>query len=114
MLPLYFREHEAAERFKASTRGLHCRVAARPAMALHNIDRRPVDHLPDINVPTVIVAGSDDFICAPPKNQLLHHLIAGSKFVVVDKAGHFPWVENPDQFWAGLHSALDSLEVSNP
>jgi pimeloyl-ACP methyl ester carboxylesterase len=29
--------------------------------------------------------------------------------VLVENAGHFPWFENPDQFWSGLNSALESL-----
>jgi proline iminopeptidase len=77
----------------------------------HNIDRSSIDVLPTIDVPTVIVAGSGDFVCSPPKNLRIHHAIRGSKFVLVENAGHFPWFENPDQFWSGLHSALDSFQA---
>lgn len=109
ILPLYFRTLDAAERFRAESDGMTCRVAAMVAEDGQNVDRSSIDILPTIEVPTVVVAGSDDFICSPPKNLRIHHAISGSKFVLVENAGHFPWFENPDQFWPGLNSALDSL-----
>ncbi len=76
-----------------------------------NVDRSSIDLLPIVDVPTVVVAGSGDFICSAPKNLRIHHAIPGSKFVLVENAGHFPWFENPDQFWPGLHNALDALDA---
>jgi len=111
ILPLYFVTLEAAARFHAELEGMSCRVAAMVAEEPHNVDRSSIDLLPSIDVPTVVVAGSGDVICSPPKNLRVHHAIPGSKFVLVENAGHFPWYENPDQFWPGLHSALDALDA---
>ena len=111
LLPLYFVTLEAAARFHAELEGMSCRVAAMVAEEPHNVDRSSIDLLPSIDVPTVVVAGSGDVICSPPKNLRVHHAIPGSKFVLVENAGHFPWYENPDQFWPGLHSALDALDA---
>lgn len=110
IMPLYFRTLEAAQIFGAECEGMSCRAAAMVAEDHGNVDRTSIDILPSIDVPTVILAGSDDFVCSPPKNQRIHHAIQGSKFVLVEEAGHFPWFENPEQFWSGLHSALDSLQ----
>lgn len=111
ILPLYFCDLEAADRFLAECEGMSCRVAAMVAEDDDNLDRTAVEILPTIDLPTVVVAGSDDFVCSPPWNQQIHHLIAGSKFVLVEKAGHFPWFENPDQFWSGLDGALSALRA---
>jgi proline iminopeptidase len=109
MLPLYFHDLEAAERFKEECAGMSCRVAAMVAEDDVNLDRTAVDILPTIDLPVVVVAASDDFVCSPPWNQQIHHLIPGSKFVLIEAAGHFPWFEQPDQFWSGLDSALSAL-----
>lgn len=110
IMPLFFRTLEASQQFIVACEGMTCRVEAMVAEDHENVDRASIDMLPTVDVPTVIVAATDDFVCSPPKNQRVHHAIPGSKFVLVEKAGHFPWFENPDQFWAGLNSALDSLQ----
>lgn len=91
---------------------MSCRVAAMVAENAENLDRSAVGLLPSLDLPVVIVAATDDFLCSPPWNQQLHHLIPGSKFVLVENAGHFPWFENPSQFWSGLTGALEALEAS--
>lgn len=112
ILPLYFCTLDMAERFMAECEDMTCRVEAMVAEEAQSVDRAAIDVLPTIDVPTVIVAATDDFVCSPPKNQRVHHAIRGSKFVLVEKAGHFPWFERPDQFWAGLNSALDANQRS--
>lgn len=109
IMPLYFRELETAQRFIEECEGMSCRVAAMVAEEHQSIDRSSIEILPTLDIPAVVVAGTDDFVCSPPKNQKVHNLIPGSKFVLVEKAGHFPWFENPDQFWSGLDSAIAAL-----
>ena len=110
ILPLYFRTLDAAQRFAVDCEGMTCRVDAMVAEYPQNADRGSIDILPTVDVPTVIIAASDDFVCSPPKNQRVHLAIPGSKFVLVENAGHFPWFEEPAQFWAGLNSALTSIQ----
>lgn len=109
ILPLYFCDVAAAERFKEECAGMSCRAAAMVAEDPANLDRSAVEVLPTLDLPTIVVAASDDFVCSPPWNQQIHHLIPGSKFVLVENAGHFPWFENPAQFWSGLDHALSTL-----
>lgn len=110
IMPLYFRTLETAQRFGIECEGMTCRVDAMVAEYPQNADRGCIDILPTIDVPTVVVAASDDFVCSPPKNLRVHLAIPGSKFVLVENAGHFPWFEEPDQFWTGLDSALASIQ----
>ena len=87
-------------------------MAAAVAESPDRADRHSIDLLRSVDVPTVVIAGSEDVVCSPPKNQRIHLAIPGSKFVIVENAGHFPWFEEPDQFWSGLHAALDALDIS--
>ena len=114
IMPLYFRDLDACHRFLAETDGVSCRVDAMVAESPQCIDRRVADGLlSTIDVPSVVLAASDDFVCSPPRGQIVHHTLRGSKFVLVEEAGHFPWFEQPERFWSGLHRAIDSLAVWN-
>lgn len=63
---------EAAQRFMAESEGMTCRVEAMVAEKPQGVDRVSIDVLPTVDVPTVIVAATDDFVCSPPKNQRVH------------------------------------------
>jgi proline iminopeptidase len=56
-----------------------------------------------------VVVGSHDFICSPLHAHRLHLGIAGSKFVLIEKAGHFPWFEQPNQFFSKVKEGLAAL-----
>ena len=67
--------------------------------------------LGELQLPTVIVVGADDFIASPVQAKRMHEKIAGSKLVVIEDAGHFPWIEQPAAFFEGVRSALPPLET---
>jgi len=74
-----------------------------------SIDSNPsgfdiLSRLTEIKVPTLIVVGNSDFICSPVQARRIHKRIAGSELIVIDKAGHFPWLEQPDEFFSRLRS----------
>lgn len=111
IMPLYFRELEACHRFLAEVDGMSCHVAAMVAEGPQGIDRTVIDGpLQAVDVPSVVLAASHDFVCSPPRGLIVHHALAGSKFVLVEQAGHFPWFEQPERFWTGLDSAIAALE----
>ncbi|WP_462137570.1 alpha/beta fold hydrolase [Candidatus Mycalebacterium sp.] len=56
------------------------------------------DSVGRIEIPTVIVAGSDDVLTPARHTDLLHSKIKGSKLFVVEGAGHFMMMEKPDKF----------------
>jgi proline iminopeptidase len=68
-----------------------------------------LSRLPEIKAPTLIVVGTDDFICSPRQAERLHLGIARSKLLVIEKAGHFPWLEQPESFYDGLRQFLPTL-----
>ncbi|MFL9454216.1 alpha/beta fold hydrolase [Tolypothrix bouteillei VB521301_2] len=56
--------------------------------------------------PTLIVVGSHDFICSPLHAHRLHMGIANSKLILIEKAGHFPWLEQSEWFFNKVKEGL--------
>lgn len=53
-----------------------------------------------ITVPTLIVVGDDDFVCNKiSQADRIAELIKNSTEIVIKNAGHFPWIEQPEQFF---------------
>lgn len=68
-----------------------------------------VDQLGRIKAPTLIVVGDHDFICSPAAAQQLHLGIPNSKLLLIEDAGHFPWLEQPEAFFSGIRSFFPVL-----
>jgi pimeloyl-ACP methyl ester carboxylesterase len=51
-----------------------------------------------LNVPTLIVWGIQDKIANPAGADRLSAAIKGSRKVLIDKASHYPFIEQADQF----------------
>jgi proline iminopeptidase len=67
--------------------------------------------LENIRVPVLIIVGASDDRCSPRQAQRIHLGIAGSKLLVVEEAGHFPWLEQPENFFNAVERGLLSLGV---
>jgi pimeloyl-ACP methyl ester carboxylesterase len=63
-------------------------------------DATPV--VASVAVPTEIVVGSDDQITPPSEAEAMARAIDGSRLTVIERAGHFPPIENPEAFAAPL------------
>jgi proline iminopeptidase len=64
------------------------------------------DRLPDIKVPTLVMAGQQDFVYPPEAQHELASGIPGTRLRLVDKAGHSPVSEQPDEVFAALSEFL--------
>jgi len=64
------------------------------------------DDLSPIAAPTLIVWGKEDEITAPSAARAARNQIAGSKLVVLERCGHLPMVEAPDELLAALKDFL--------
>jgi pimeloyl-ACP methyl ester carboxylesterase len=53
-----------------------------------------------INVPTLVLWGTDDGIVSPNYGRIYAELIPGARFALIDNAGHQPEIEQPGQFVA--------------
>ena len=63
--------------------------------------------LEKVAAPVVVIHGKQDPL---ESAEEVHKTFPGSKLVMLDGAGHFPWLEQPDAFYAELGSFLASVE----
>ena len=54
--------------------------------------------LAGIDAPTLVITGTEDFICGPACAADIATGIAGSKQVLIEDCGHFAFVEQPQRF----------------
>jgi pimeloyl-ACP methyl ester carboxylesterase len=52
--------------------------------------------------PALVLMGEDDRLCPRDRHDLMHSLIAGSRLVIVEGAGHLPTLEQPERTTAEL------------
>ncbi len=64
---------------------------------------------PQISVPTLIVWGRNDPIVPVGVGERLAQIIPGARLAVIDRCGHCPQEERPEQTLELLRPFLDSL-----
>jgi len=79
------------------------------ALAKSAIRNNLGEELNQIKQPTLLVWGSNDIITPPFVAQEFNKLIPNSELHFVDKCGHAPMMEVPDEFNAILHKFLKKL-----
>ena len=103
--PLYAYDHEAnpsvAARLIEITQFDVVRAQKTPHVAF---DFRARLRLLDI--PTLIIVGARDFICAPALAKLLHEAIPGSTLLTMERSGHMPHLEQPAEFATAVAAFL--------
>ena len=51
-----------------------------------------------LRVPTLLLWGKDDVLSGPANADRLNAAISGSRKIFIEKAGHYPFIEQPAQF----------------
>lgn len=105
VLPLYFHQFDpklAGRLFAVVVWSTSAAARNEHLLPRYNV----VSRLKEIEVPTLIVVGRDDFVCPPSQAGLLHERISDSELIVMEKSGHFPYVEEPDVFFRSVRSWL--------
>jgi len=62
--------------------------------------------LPRINVPVLLLWGEGDGIVTPDYGRAYSGLIPGSRFELIERAGHYPEIEQPEAFVERVHHFL--------
>jgi 3-oxoadipate enol-lactonase len=70
-----------------------------------------IPNLATINVPTLVVVGSEDTLTPPADSELTHKHIAGSKLEVVPEAGHYAPFERHEAFAGIARRFMDGLSA---
>lgn len=90
MGPLYSVKHDSAMAAEARGRGIQTidpiNRAFGPGGVLRDFDLRP--ELSRITAPTLILAGRQDWICAPEFSEEIHQAIPGSELHIFENASH--------------------------
>jgi pimeloyl-ACP methyl ester carboxylesterase len=82
------------------------------ALAKSAIRNNLGDELNKIQVPTLLVWGNNDTITPPFVGQEFNKLIPNSELHFIDKCGHAPMMEVPDEFNKILQGFLTKLKTS--
>ncbi len=65
--------------------------------------------LDQINVPVLIIHGSDDQIVPVQEAQMMHSSIPASQLVILPQAGHLPNLEQPDHFNSAVRKFINKI-----
>ena len=82
-------------------------MAASRAMGgptMEGFDFRPL--LPRVTARTLVISGRHDPLHPPEEGQELAELIPGAQFVVMERSGHVPNLEEPERFLALVDAFL--------
>ena len=108
MLPHYF--HQRDEVTMAAARAMEDGTVHRVAAMVRGFEVLPtwssVDRLSSITVPTLLLVGREDVFTAWPQSKRIAARVPNAELVIFDDAGHFPWVEVTDEFFAALEGWL--------
>jgi proline iminopeptidase len=109
-LPLHFYDVASIEQNKHHFVDTFSLAAAR---GVETSNPAPLELLPlhRITAPTLVVVGSHDVYASPLQAERIHLGIVGSKLIVIERAGHFPWLEQPERFLEAVTKGLAVLGV---
>lgn len=83
-------------------------VAREAIKSLNKSDSRST--LRNIAVPTLVAVGEEDVITPPRESEALAAGIPNAELLIIEKAGHFPMLEQPAAFNRALRRFLDKCE----
>jgi pimeloyl-ACP methyl ester carboxylesterase len=72
-----------------------------------------MDRLGEIQVPTLLLAGREEFIYPPEHQQELARRINNSRLVIIDRAGHNPQDEQPAKTLQAVREFLTEAKPAN-
>jgi pimeloyl-ACP methyl ester carboxylesterase len=74
--------------------------------------RNRLEHIDTSKCPVYMLTGEYDYSCTPEVSAAAAAKIPGARFEKMDRMGHFPMTEDPEQFLVYLNRALDFIEKS--
>lgn len=69
------------------------------------------DHLPNINVPTLVIRGAEDEITTKEQSDILVSKIPNATYTEIEGAAHLPNLEDPEGFNEALFAFLDTIQA---
>jgi len=93
-------------------------VTAKNAVALNELATKMKlninvqDRLSNITCPTLIINGKDDFIVKEAP-KLVNSLIVNSQLIFIEGAGHYPYIENKEDFFREVNYFINNTRPKN-
>lgn len=109
IMPFYLADQKVAGRYAQAFEATTFSVAAQKGQQAVQLEINLLPDLHRISAPTLLVVGSEDPVCSPLQSERIHFRIKNSKLIVIQDAGHFPWLERPEQFFSRLQAGLEVL-----
>ena len=73
----------------------------------HNMSK----DLPKMGIPTAIIWGAQDSVTPPNVAEEFHLLLPNSSLYWIDKCGHAPMMEHPEEFNRIMHSWMEKIQL---
>lgn len=102
IMPLFFSDPASGMPRFAKTDTMLPTIWARRAVEAGLPVSKQESLLDRVRASTLVLVGQDDWICPVPQGQRFKKGIQNSRLVVLDKSGHFPWIEAPEPFFADV------------
>ena len=93
-----------------------CSCPDRTASNWHRIARR-LDYTPrltEIGIPVLLLCGREDPQFPPACSQELAEKIRHARLIFFRRSGHYPFLEEPEKFWAATTAFLTSACPTPP
>lgn len=69
-----------------------------------------LDRLPELHIPTLVIGAAEDWTFPPVHGpRKIHAAVPGSTYVEIEECGHYPFIEQQDQFNDAVAAFLDTL-----
>ena len=104
ILPLYFYDpvHNGPKFALTDTGPRASAWVSRTFDAASKTPMRQDSLLDQIDARTLIIVGRADWICPVNVATRIHRRVRNSELIVVKRAGHFPWIEEPGRFFPAV------------
>lgn len=64
------------------------------------------DRLHEITVPSLIIGGRHDVHVSPAWSEMIADNIPGARLAIMEHSGHFPWLDEPENFFRMINDFL--------
>jgi 3-oxoadipate enol-lactonase len=102
------RAPEVVERMERMIRNTSPQGYCGCAFALAHLNYGP--RLGEIGTPALVICGDEDHGAPPENSRQMHAMIKGSRFLVVEQAGHISNIEKPAVFNTAVAALFDDVE----
>lgn len=94
------------DRYLEHVRGLTYDISVNDALRADMEARSLGEHIREIDKPVLVLHGRFDGVLAPATSWAIHQALPRSRFQVLEKSGHMPFIEQPDAFVAAVSEFL--------